>query len=118
MAETPPNLTLVTPARLLPEMLTRVPGGPLVGEKELMVGPPGGGAGGVVNVTVVSGQARAVPPLSSTTASTVAEPVVVLFSVATATPELFVVVDTIARVEPEAVFEVGPTVTVPMVLVN
>ncbi|OFW27050.1 MAG: hypothetical protein A3H27_15425 [Acidobacteria bacterium RIFCSPLOWO2_02_FULL_59_13] len=47
-----------------------------------------------------------------------AEPVAALFSVATATPELFVVVDTIAGVEPEAVFEVGPTVTVPMVLVN
>jgi hypothetical protein len=39
-AVTPLNLTAVAPRRLVPVIATLVPTGPLVGEKEVIVGPP------------------------------------------------------------------------------
>jgi hypothetical protein len=51
----PPNLPDVVPVRLVPEIVTEVPTGPLVGEKELIVG---GGEIGTVKLSVLV----AVPP--------------------------------------------------------
>src|SRR4030067_659456 len=40
-AETPLKVTAVASPRLVPAMVTLVPGGPLEGEREAMVGAPG-----------------------------------------------------------------------------
>jgi hypothetical protein len=40
VAATPPNVTLVVPVREVPVIMTKVPTGPLVGVKLVMVGSP------------------------------------------------------------------------------
>ena len=50
VAAVPLNVTAVAPVKLVPVMVTEVPGGPLVGLNELIVG--GGGGGSIVKVSV------------------------------------------------------------------